>query len=114
MHKNNAYFKATKTIAKTDYQIRPNADVIIGLRVSFDTWIHFLNSRGRPLDLNPDFQRECFMTQELFLNTAQRYCRDFNKTYIEIEQQIDGLDEIVQKIKEKIENLFIDTHQNPD
>ena len=82
------YFEATKEMAKADYENLPNADVVIGLKVSEEVWEQFIKNRGRELDKLESFKKECFQLQAYLLNAARQYCHDFGKKYIEINQEI--------------------------
>lgn len=105
MKPNNLYFNVTKEIAEIDYHELPNADIVIGLRLTQDVWKCFLNIRRRPLDLDIHFQNECFSAQEIFLNAAQQYCHDFNKTYIEVNQRFGPIEQNVKNIQKKLKQI---------
>lgn len=107
MKSSDPYFKVAKEISYIDYRLLPDIDVIIGLRVSFDVWIHFLKNRGRPLDLNVDFQKECFLGQDIFLNIAKQYCVSHDKIYLEIWQEVNQLEHIVENIKLKLKKIGV-------
>ena len=89
-------------MAKTDYEYLPNADVVIGLNISETVWGQFIESRGRDLDKLESFKKECFQLQTHLLKAAQKYCLDFGKKYIEIDQKFGSPEKTALIIKKEL------------
>ncbi len=70
------YFKEMKSVAAKDYELLPDADCIVFFYVSKETWDSFLQKRGRNLDKDRAFLENCFASQEHFLRSARKYCKD--------------------------------------
>ncbi len=95
------YFKATQEMSKTDYESLPNADIVVGLKISDTVWEQFIESRGRDLDKLESFKKECFQLQTHLLNAAQQYCLDFGKKYVEINQEFGSPEKTALIIKKE-------------
>lgn len=102
MRPENIYFKQTKKIAQIDYKILPEADIIVALKITEEVWRTFLKERNRKRDSDETFLKEYFQSQKAILKAGQKYCKEFHKTYIEINQYISSPQEIALKIQERL------------
>lgn len=102
--KKDKYFDTVKKMSKTDYEILPNVDLIIFLKVSKNLWKRFISLRNRALDNETDFINSCFLLQKHLLNSVKKYCRDFNKQYLIINQHFSSPENMARIIVEKLKN----------
>lgn len=93
------YFNAAMTIAKTDWEHLPNADVIIFFEVSVDLWKNFLTKRNRLSEVDPKIL-ESYATQDLFYSACKKLAHDQHMLLIKIDQDALSPREKAEKIRE--------------
>lgn len=71
--KTDDYYDEMVKISKKDYEILPDADVIIFFKQSENNWRRFLKSRNRDLDNESDFKTS-FTLQNAFIDAVDEYC----------------------------------------
>lgn len=103
--KDDPYFEVAKKMSDTDYKTLPNADIVVGFKITQDIWLHFLEDRGRMLDKEDSFVRQCFLSQEDMLEASRTYAKDFNKTYIEIEQEYGSPEKTASNLEKKLREI---------
>lgn len=92
------YFDVAVAMARRDWEMLPNADVIIFFELSFDLWKDFLARRNGWLDTDPEFLKS-FATQELFLGACQKLASEKNVTLIRIKQEWSSPKDIAIKVR---------------
>lgn len=98
---NDPYFEEMYQIAKKDYDMLPDADILIFYELEYDVWCKFLQLRNRDLDNDPEFANS-FNTQTLFKEAAERYCFMNNCKLITCAQSFSSPAEIALQLLPKI------------
>jgi len=82
----DAYYTIVEAMAKKDYECLPEADIVICFVVSKPLWRKFLSMRGREMDKELEFEKQCFSLQEQLIKACDKYAKDFGKAVIFFEQ----------------------------
>ncbi|HBP90849.1 MAG TPA: hypothetical protein DD706_24545 [Nitrospiraceae bacterium] len=100
------YFALTKEMARLDYEKLPNADILIGLRLTKQVWEEFISRRGRSFDQEIGFM-EAFKSQEPMLEAGRLFAEDFQKVYVEVNQTVSSPEEKGEEIIEILKTYSI-------
>ncbi len=106
LNKEDPYFKVMINIAKIDYKILPDVDILIFFKLDLDTWIKFLKKRNRNLDNEASF-RESFITQKYFLDAAIKYCSERGVELIIFEQYFSSPQKTAKQLKKVLVEKYL-------
>ncbi|BDD05212.1 hypothetical protein AUTU_26950 [Aureibacter tunicatorum] len=67
------YYDEIVSIARKDYSLLPDFDIIIFLKNSESVWREFIKQRNRVIDNEDDF-KESFVLQDSMIDAVQKYC----------------------------------------
>ncbi|MCL2838551.1 MAG: hypothetical protein FWE04_05755 [Oscillospiraceae bacterium] len=104
--KNDIYYDLTQELAKTDYDVLPNADIVIFFEIEESLWQSFLKKRNRSLDQNSSFLKKCFLSQKHMKDACKQYADEFGKKLLIIKQEDSSAETMAAKIKDKLEELL--------
>ena len=93
----NPYFEIIKKTATLDAKLLPKPDLLVFLRLDEQCWKHFLDSRGRAYDEAVDIENY-FHMQYAILEAVKQYCIDNVLNYIIIDQEVNNISGIKNKI----------------
>ncbi len=71
------YFEEMTAISKKDYELLPDADILIFFHLDELCWKKFIAKRGREMDCEETFKNS-YHLQEVMLDAAHRYCKERN------------------------------------
>lgn len=86
MAPSDAYFKAAELVAELDWRCLPNANVVVFFQLDRDTWLQFIDGRGRELDQQEAF-RSSFSTQDYLHESAKKFCDEFGARLVVFTQK---------------------------
>lgn len=95
--KEDPYFDVLKQLAQLDYNLLPDADVIIFFELTEATWKKFLQKRNRQLDNDEDLKKS-FALQAVLLKAAQQYAKQKGKQLIHFQQDFSSVKEATEKL----------------
>ena len=93
------YFDVAAAMAKKDWEMLPNVDVIIFFEVTLDLWKGFLAKHNPGADSDPAFV-DSFALQEVYLNACQKLADEKHITLIKIRQEWSSPREAASKIRD--------------
>jgi deoxyadenosine/deoxycytidine kinase len=88
---NDPYFDIYTEIARRDWAILPNPDVVVSFELREPVWRHFLASRGRSFDDNWGVS-DNFLVQNHFLAAAELLSDTFDLPLLRFTQEISSPD----------------------
>lgn len=91
------YFEVLKVMATVDQQRLPQADIIVMLTVSFDTWKQLIMSRQRLLDMERVFPH-AFPFQSYLLEAVQMECTQNGSRMITCENRFREIEQVVEQL----------------
>lgn len=99
--KEDFYYSDMINIAKKDYQILPDIDVLVFFKQSKENWEKFISIRNRKLDQEDGFKKS-FILQDAFIDAVQQYCEEKNCKLIIHEQSFSNPKAEAEKIVKKL------------
>lgn len=105
--KDDPYYGLIKKMSDLDYKNLPNADIVVGFKIKKDIWLQFLEDRGRILDKDESFIKQCFFSQDGILQASKNYAERFKKDYIEVEQEYGSPETTANTLEKKLRNLGV-------
>lgn len=105
MESKDPYYELTKRMAQIDNEQLPGADLLIFLKVSFDSWRSLIVSRKRQSDLDWIFPR-AFPFQEHLLEAAYLEKEKTGCNLIVFENKFGSIDEIVDELQTAIASFI--------
>ncbi len=97
--RDDSYFEVIMSMAKKDYQLLPNADIVIFFKVAEQRWETFYKARNREIDQDVEFRKQCFSLQNPMLEACKKYAFDFGKKLLVFEPDNASPEESAKKIK---------------
>lgn len=101
--RDDAYYTIVEAMAKKDYERLPEADAVICFTISKPLWRHFLSKRGRDMDKELEFEKQCFSLQDPLIKACKKYAEDFGKTVLFFEQFDSSPFSAAQRLKNLLE-----------
>lgn len=101
--KKNPYFRILVDILDKDTQLLPNADVIVYFDISYNTWIKFLQLRGRVGDKNKEFL-ESYSNHIDIKNAVYKIAKKYNIKVIIFHQKFSNPKVQARKLKKILEH----------
>lgn len=95
------YFPVARQMAQLDYDLLPNADVLVLLKLEQSIWLEFMHARGRHFDQSVELNRFFGMQQE-FEQAAQKTAADHNIRLCVIEQTASSPDQTATLIRQRL------------
>lgn len=102
--KENAYYEVVKRTAELDAELLVAPDLLVFIKVSEDDWSTLQKKRNRVYDETVNLI-ENYQMQDSIYNAARNYCKDTGTNFLEVEQKIDGYEEIVEEITKCLKSL---------
>ena len=93
------YFENFLQTASLDYELLPDADIVVFFNVTNADWVKMLGSRGRQLDKLVELEKT-YHTKDLFLDAARQYCTDHQSLLIEYDNIYSTVPESAKKLAE--------------
>ncbi len=94
----DTYFDVIQEITRLDYQFLPDADYLITFELDYDTWVKFLQLRGRKLLDSDEIFLNSYKTQAYFIEAAQQYCKESGCQLIQFQQTFSSLEESASRL----------------
>jgi deoxyadenosine/deoxycytidine kinase len=91
------YFETLKSMAIVDQRQLPQADIIVMLTVSFETWKQLIMKRHRQLDMDRVFPH-AFPFQSYLLQAVQMECAHSGSHLITCENCFGAIEQVVEKL----------------
>jgi len=95
------YIHVARELFQLDYQLLPDADCLIFLRIAEADWRELLRGRGRAMDSESDFLNQ-YSSQEAFLNAAESFSRRAGATLIVHDQKMGSPEQTATAILEEL------------
>ncbi len=97
----DSYYDVVKEIARLDYKYLPDADVLVGFRITEEVWNNFLQTRGRKMNGESGF-RTVIMLQDPMFEAARKWEADNEGTrLLEFDQEVSSPEAMAQKVLDR-------------
>lgn len=100
------YYPVVEKMAEYDYKYLPFADLVIFFRIQNNLWRNYCTKRGRNMDKEDTFEKQCFLLQEPMLAASQKYAEDFHKKLLIFEIQDLSPSENAKNLLRKLYNFL--------
>jgi thymidylate kinase len=101
IHPEDPYFHLASQIAKSDWDMLPDADCIISIDVEYDDWLKLLNIRNRELDNHSEFLKS-FHTKEYFIEAAEQLSKEKGIKHIRFKQTLSSPESQALQLKKQL------------
>ena len=102
---NDQYFDVLRRLAEMDYYVLPEADIVIFLKVTYESWVSFYKNRNRNMDQEKEFREQCFALQNNMIMACDKYKKDFCKEVIYIEQDGSPPSQLAKRVMKHLKEL---------
>ena len=95
------YFQIALQMARADYDLLPNADVLVFLRMKQAIWLQFMQQRGREFDRSVELTRY-FGMQDHYQEACETAAKDHGILLCTIEQTLSCPEQTAAQVWQKI------------
>jgi hypothetical protein len=101
MPASDPYYDVFIRLAQLDYDLLPDADILIVFKTPLVVWTEFLRRRGRLMDSEADFL-EGYAAQDAFIASAEAYSAESGAHLIVREQSVSSPQESAAELMPRV------------